>query len=223
MLRVPAPGLIRNERTMAAWYRRAIAPSANGADSRHAGGTMMPIRVEAYTNGGIATGVVARPGHLRDVLEAATELVIEQSSWMPLDGSGETAAGELKLLVDDILLVVADEPDGIPVHAQWHSIELDAGPYRVHGEMPTMPGFDPGAVARPPDRRVRPPAGRADRAHRPRRRRRGQLRPDPGQPLHGRSNRRRPDARVLLPRRGDDGHRNVRRRARGRRRRGAGG
>ena len=46
--------------------------------------------------------------------------------------------------------MVSDEPDGIPVHAQWHSIELDAGPYRVYGEMPTMPGFDPGrALARP--------------------------------------------------------------------------
>lgn len=111
---------------------------------------MMPIRVEAYTTEGIATGVVARPGHLRDTLEAATELVIEQSRWLPLDGSGETAAPELKLLIDDILLVVADEPDGIPVHHQWHSIELDAGPYRVHGEMPTMPGFDPAqSLARP--------------------------------------------------------------------------
>jgi hypothetical protein len=111
---------------------------------------MMPIRVEAYTAGGVATGVVARPGALRDILEGAIELVIEQSRWLPLDGSDDQAARELKLLVDDVLLVVADEPDGIPVHAQWHSIELDAGPYRVHGEMPTMPGFDPArALARP--------------------------------------------------------------------------
>ena len=45
---------------------------------------------------------------------------------------------------------MADEPDGIPVHHQWHSIELDAGPFRVHGEMPTMPGFDPAqSLARP--------------------------------------------------------------------------
>ena len=36
------------------------------------------------------------------------------------------------------------------VHAQWHTIEVDAGPYRVISEMPTMPGFDPGrALARP--------------------------------------------------------------------------
>ncbi len=110
----------------------------------------MPIRVEAYTATGVATGVVARSGPVRDALEGATDLVIERSQWLPLDGSGEQAAGDLRLLVDDLMLVVSDEPDGIPVHAQWHSIELDAGPYRVYGEMPTMPGFDPGrALARP--------------------------------------------------------------------------
>lgn len=110
----------------------------------------MPIRVEAYTAGGIATGVVARHGHLREFLDGTTEIVLEWSRWMPLDGSAEHAADQLSFQVDDLLLVVADEPDGIPVHAQWHSIELDAGPYRVHGEMPTMPGFDPGrALTRP--------------------------------------------------------------------------
>ena len=110
----------------------------------------MPIRIEAYTTQGVATGGIARPGSLREALEGASEVVLEAANWLPLDGSGERAAGAMSLLVDDMLLVVADEPDGIPVHAQWHSIELDAGPYRVHGEMPTMPGFDPGrALARP--------------------------------------------------------------------------
>lgn len=110
----------------------------------------MPIRIEAYTTQGVATGVIARPGSLRDALEGASDIVLEAAGWLPLDGSGERAAGAMELLVDDMLLVVANEPDGIPVHAQWHSIELDAGPYRVHGEMPTMPGFDPGrALARP--------------------------------------------------------------------------
>ncbi len=111
---------------------------------------MMPIRVEAYTVGGIATGVVARHGHLREFLDATTEIVIESSRWLPLDGSAEQAADQLSFQVDDVLLVVAEEPDGIPVHAQWHSVELDAGPYHVHGELPTMPGFDPGrALTRP--------------------------------------------------------------------------
>ena len=110
----------------------------------------MPIRIEAYTTQGVATGVISRPGSLREALEGASEIDFDGATWLPLDGSGERAADHIKLLVDDMLLVVANEPDGIPVHAQWHSIELDAGPYRVHGEMPTMPGFDPGrALARP--------------------------------------------------------------------------
>ncbi len=110
----------------------------------------MPIRVEAYTAEGIATGIVAGPGPLRDVLDGNTGLTIERATWMPLDGSPERPAGELLLAVDDLLLVVPDDVDSVPVHAQWHDVDLDAGPYRVHGEMPTMPGFDPGrALARP--------------------------------------------------------------------------
>jgi hypothetical protein len=110
----------------------------------------MPIRVEAYTAEGVATGVVAGHGPLRERLDGGGALLIEGSRWLPLDGFPERFSGDLDLPVDDILFAVADEPDGTPVHAQWHAIELDAGPYRVRGEMPTMPGFDPGrALARP--------------------------------------------------------------------------
>jgi hypothetical protein len=110
----------------------------------------MPIRVEAYTAGGVATGVVARSGSLREALDGAGDLLIERSRWLPLDGSGEQPSGDFSVSVDDLLLVVAEEAEGGPVHAQWHTIEIDAGPYRVIGEMPTMPGFDPGrALARP--------------------------------------------------------------------------
>lgn len=110
----------------------------------------MPIRVEAYTAGGILTGQIARAGPLRDALEGAAEVTVESSRWLPLDGSAEQPAGELRVAVDDLILVVPDEAGGAPVHAQWHDIDLDAGPYRVRGEMPTMPGFDPGrALARP--------------------------------------------------------------------------
>jgi hypothetical protein len=110
----------------------------------------MPIRVEAYTAGGVATGVVARTGPLREALDGAGDLLVERSRWLPLDGSGERPGGDVSLPTDDLLLIVSDEAEGGPVHAQWHTIELDAGPYRVIGEMPTMPGFDPGrALARP--------------------------------------------------------------------------
>ncbi len=150
---LPAPELSLAA-TISPWRRGTdgqLRSRPSGAHSADAGvRTTMAIRVEAYTAAGIATGIVARHGRLREHLDAETELEIEASRWLPLDGSGESDAERLSLSVDDLLLVVADEPDGIPVHAQWHTIELDAGPYHVHGELPTMPGFDPGrALTRP--------------------------------------------------------------------------
>lgn len=108
------------------------------------------MRVEAYTATGIATGTVAAPGHVRAHVEGLSELLVEGSEWLPLDGSAGRQAGDLRLPVDDLLLLVSDELDDVPGHAQWHTIDLDAGPYRIEGELSTMPGFDPGrALARP--------------------------------------------------------------------------
>jgi hypothetical protein len=121
-----------------------------GADSADVEGITMPIRVEAYTATGIATGDVVCLRSVRDALDSSTELTIGGASWLAIDGAVGPTARQLSIATDELLLVVADEPDGIPVHAQWHNLELDAGPYRVRGQMPTMPGFDPGrALARP--------------------------------------------------------------------------
>jgi len=109
----------------------------------------MPIRVEAYTLGGIVTGVIARPGHLRDILEAATDLEIEDASSAPLDGS-TPASGAQQIAVDDLVVAVSDQEHPAPVHAAWHPIRLEAGPWLVEGDLPTLPGFDPGrALTRP--------------------------------------------------------------------------
>ena len=62
----------------------------------------MPIRVEAYTAGGVATGVVARSGPLREALDGAGDLLIERSRWLPLDGSGERPGGDVNLQTDDL-------------------------------------------------------------------------------------------------------------------------
>ncbi len=110
----------------------------------------MPIRVEIFAAGGIAVGVIARSGHLRDLLETGTPVTVEGATWHALDDSPPRAAGDVTLAPDDIQLVTSDEADDVPVHAQWHDIRLEVGPYRVAGQMPTMPGFDPGrALARP--------------------------------------------------------------------------
>jgi hypothetical protein len=109
----------------------------------------MPIRVEAYTLGGIVTGVIARPGHLREILEGATELAIEEASSAPLGGS-TPATGEQQIAMDDLVVAVSDQEHPAPVHAAWHPIRLEAGPWVVQGDLPTLPGFDPGrALTRP--------------------------------------------------------------------------
>ena len=109
----------------------------------------MPFKVEAYTVGGIVTGVVARPEHLREVLEGSVEVHVEEASEAPLDGSPVRTDGQ-DIVVDDLVVAVADEEQPGPVHAAWHPIRLEAGPWLVEGDLPTLPGFDPGrALTRP--------------------------------------------------------------------------
>lgn len=110
----------------------------------------MPIRVEIYGATGVAVGVVARAGRLRDILESGLDLLVERAAWHPLDGSPARPSDAISVAEDDVLVAVADDPEDGPVHAQWHDVSLDVGPYTVTGQMPTMPGFDPGrALARP--------------------------------------------------------------------------
>jgi len=110
----------------------------------------MPIRVEIYAADGVAIADVARAGSLRELVEAGRELLLERVTWHPLDGGPARPAGDLSLAPDDIHVAASDAYEDGPVHAQWHDVAVDLGPYRVTGQMPTMPGFDPGrALARP--------------------------------------------------------------------------
>ena len=163
----------------------------------------MSIRVEIYTAGGIAVGVLPRASHLRDALEAGESLRVEAVTWHPLDDTAAGEQAEVVLAPDDIHLATVEESEDLPVHAQWHDIVLDVGPYRVLGQLATMPGFDPGPRPGPADGRVRPAPRRERRA--PRRGRRRPVATDgPREPLRRRPGRGGPDARLLLPGCGDD-------------------
>jgi hypothetical protein len=108
------------------------------------------LRVEAYMVGGVLRGVVARGPHLRDVLEGVDAVDVERAVWSPLDGQPAAPAGEVRAVIDDLVLAVSEEEIPGPVHAAWHPICLEAGPYTIHGDLATMPGFDPGrALTRP--------------------------------------------------------------------------
>src|SRR4051812_1012863 len=110
----------------------------------------MPLHVEIYAAGGIAIGIVARAGHLRSVLDTGGSVVLEGATWHHLDGTASRLAGDVTIRADDVHVATADEAEDLPVHAQWHDIVVEVGPYRVAGQMPTMPGFAPGRpLARP--------------------------------------------------------------------------
>jgi hypothetical protein len=110
----------------------------------------MAIRVEVYTIGGMASGVVDRPGTLREALTAEPELHLERAAWQALGEAAPRSAGSLTFATDDILFAVADEEPSGPLHVAWHHVLLHAGPYLLEGELATMPGFDPGrSLTRP--------------------------------------------------------------------------
>jgi hypothetical protein len=110
----------------------------------------MPIKVDAYTVGGRATGTPARPGHLREILEQSGELALQGVRWLPLGTTQAQATGDLTIAIDDVLVAVTDGESAIPVHATWHALRIEVGPYVVEGELPTLPGYDPDrALARP--------------------------------------------------------------------------
>jgi hypothetical protein len=110
----------------------------------------MAIRVDAYTNWGMASGTLARPGGLRDSLETDGTLALDGVAWQGLDDPASLAGGSMSIPSDDILVAVADDDPGVPVHATWHHIHVESGPYTVEGELATQPGFDPGrALTRP--------------------------------------------------------------------------
>jgi hypothetical protein len=109
----------------------------------------MPIRVDAYMAEGVASGWLAHEGPVREQLEHDGVLAMTGVQWQPLDGPARPA-GDLSIPIDDVFVAVAEDDPTTPVHASWHGIRVELGPYVVEGEMPTLPGFDPGrALTRP--------------------------------------------------------------------------
>jgi hypothetical protein len=110
----------------------------------------MDIQVDAYTVGGKAHGTVTGAGHLRDILEQTGELALRGVRWQPLGAFEAQPAADLTIAIDDVLVAVADGESAIPVHASWHALRIEVGPYVLEGELPTLPGYDPDrALARP--------------------------------------------------------------------------
>lgn len=110
----------------------------------------MAIKVVAYLQEGVLGGVIDSPEHLRDLLESSERLQVTESTWTPLDGGLPTTPGVATIVIDDLALAAGDEELAGPVHAAFHPIRLEAGPYLIRGDLATLPGFDPGrALTRP--------------------------------------------------------------------------
>lgn len=110
----------------------------------------MPIRVDAYTNTGMAGGWLIGAAHLREALESGQPLELNRVTWQAIDSLAPSELGSIAIETDDLIVVVGDDESIVPVHAVWHTVRLEAGMYRIEGELPTMPGFDPGrALTRP--------------------------------------------------------------------------
>jgi hypothetical protein len=134
------------------------------------------MQIEAFTAGGIASGAVAPPWSPREDLDSEQPVDLDGATWYPLSGGAAESRGRVHLEADEMLVLCSDDED-LPIHSAWHRVELDLGPYRITGELPTMPGFDPGrALSRPGGpfvliRDVRlelvaqPDAGRVERPH----------------------------------------------------------
>ena len=106
-------------------------------------------QVEIFTPTGVVSGSTTRATVTSDTRGAPSPLPVDASRWYPLDGSAPQRRGNVTVGTDEILVVILAPPP-FTVHAGWYPIELEIGPYRIVGRLPTSPGFDPArALARP--------------------------------------------------------------------------
>jgi hypothetical protein len=109
----------------------------------------MAIAFEAYTVEGMLTGSVLAAGRLPDLLGSLPSIVVESATYLPLQGPIHHE-GRAGVAVDDLLLVTAPPETVTPTYGAWHDITLELGPFRVHGLLPSLRGFNPAqALARP--------------------------------------------------------------------------
>ena len=110
----------------------------------------MLTEIEAYTGAGLLHGRFTAADRLADLLETLDSFALERPTLDPIDGGPRESQTRAVVETDDLLLVVCPEGTSAPVHASWHPLSLSIGPFHVQGELPTLPGYDPGrSLTRP--------------------------------------------------------------------------
>ena len=110
----------------------------------------MPIALTAYTAEGLLTGWATGEGRLMDLVAMTTSVILDTAVLSPFDGPPQRVEGRAMVDVDDLMAIVAMPDTATVFHSVWHPITIDFSPYRLSGELPALPGFDPArALARP--------------------------------------------------------------------------
>lgn len=117
----------------------------------------MAIALEAYTSVGRLDGQVVAVPRLADLLATLTSVIVEGPHLTPIRGSVDASPSYVahgtpwtSVEVDDLLVVAAPPGTVVSFHAAWHRVRLHLPPYVVEGELPSLPGYDPGrAITRP--------------------------------------------------------------------------
>jgi hypothetical protein len=104
--------------------------------------------IEIFIADGVLTGGGADVFDLRERLESSDEFALPDARWSAF--AGAPAPDARALPVDEIVAAAGTLDPNRVVHANWHDVILEAGPYRIDGLLPVLPGFDPGrALTRP--------------------------------------------------------------------------
>jgi hypothetical protein len=110
-------------------------------------------QVEIYVTKGVLCGELdpgrREAGRARVQADLEGPFSVDNARWYPIDGGPAERRGRVRVLADDVLVIVTTLPD-VRVHSTWHPTKLEIGPYHVTGRLATPPGFDPDrALARP--------------------------------------------------------------------------
>ncbi len=110
----------------------------------------MSTLIELYTAEAVVTGYRIDRAAVRETLESGGAVRLAQPQWTPLHRPPDERDTGESLPVDEVLAAVAEPDPHRAVHANWHDVVLEAGPYRISGTLAVLPGFDPNrAITRP--------------------------------------------------------------------------
>ena len=110
----------------------------------------MSALIELYTAEAVVTGYRVDRAAVRETLETGDAIRLAQPQWTPLHRPPDERDTAESLPVDEILAAVTEPDPRRAVHANWHDVVLEAGPYRISGMLAVLPGFDPNrAITRP--------------------------------------------------------------------------